>query len=97
VAISQRKPPPADQAARIVAAMQGMADALIERDQAITDALKAGASVREVALVSGMSTRTIQTIGHDNGWPTPAQKKRREEEAATREGWNDFFKTYQRP
>lgn len=74
-------------AERIVRAVEALAAAKVERDQALTDALKAGASVREVAAVSGMSERQVQTIGHNNGWPSPAQKKRWADEKAYRDAW----------
>ena len=77
-------------AERIVRAMDALAAAKIERDQAITDALKAGASVREVAAVSGMSDRQVQNIGHANGWPTAAQKKRWDAEKAYRAAWRSW-------
>lgn len=47
------------------------------RDAAITAALLAGGSVREVATLTGMSPTTIQKIGHAGGWPSKTQKAAR--------------------
>ena len=87
----ERKPPPIEHAHRITAAVQALADAKVERDEAIADALKAGGSIREVAQFAGMSTRSIQLIGHANGWPTPKQVKAREEAAAERAKWDAYL------
>jgi transposase len=89
-------PTPDDAAARLVAAMDGMKSALVERDQAVADALKAGGSVREVAAITGRSTTTIQKIGHDNGWPTPAMKRKWAEEKARRGEWMRLVEQFQR-
>jgi hypothetical protein len=64
--------------------MDALAAAKRERDEAISDAVERGGSVRQVAAIfvrqvaaiSGLSDRTVQTIGHDNGWPTAAQRKK---------------------
>ena len=85
---------PEDAVARLVAAMQGVKDAYTERDQAVADALKAGGSVREVAAITGMSTTTIQKLGHDNGWPSEAQKRRWAAEKAERQRWVDLVEDY---
>ncbi|HET6910173.1 MAG TPA: hypothetical protein VFH54_12595 [Mycobacteriales bacterium] len=77
-------------AERIAKAMQAYEDARAERDRAIAAALKADASIREVAAFTGMSTSTIQAIGHRNGWPTAEQKRRRAEEKAERDAWRRF-------
>lgn len=77
----------AKQVERISAAMQGLIDAQTERDQAIAAALKGGASVREVAAFTGLAPATVLRIGHKNGWPTEAQKRRQAEEKAERERW----------
>lgn len=67
--------------------MAGMEAAKTERDAAVTAALKADLSVREVAAISGMSTRTVQNIGHANGWPTAAQRKRWDDKKAADAAW----------
>lgn len=74
-------------AERIAAAMAGMEAAKTERDEAVAAALKADLSVREVAAISGMSTATVQKIGHANGWPTPAQRKRWHDKKAADAAW----------
>lgn len=74
-------------AERIAAAMAGMEAAKSERDDAIASALKADLSIRQVAAISGMSTRTVQDIGHANGWPTPAQRKRWDDQKAEKAAW----------
>lgn len=75
---------------RIAKAMQQLEDAQVERDQAIASALKAGASVREVAAFTGLSTTTVQKIGHMHGWPTAAQRQRWDAEKAGRDAWRRF-------
>lgn len=75
------------QVERLAAAMQGLQDAHRERDDAVASALKAGASVREVANFTGLSTSTVQKIGHMNGWPTATQKQRWADEKAERDAW----------
>lgn len=67
---------------RILAAQQADAAAHEAFVQAVVDALKHGASVREVATLTGLSPRTVFAWGHANGWPTAAQKKARDEIAA---------------
>lgn len=42
--------------------------------QSVVDALKAGASVREIQLALGLSAPTIVKWGHAGGWPTPEQR-----------------------
>lgn len=61
---------------------QALRDALTARDRAeeqlhtaVADALKAGGSVRQVALFTGLSTNTVQRWGREGGWPTDAQRK----------------------
>lgn len=78
------------QVERIAAAMQAVENATHEREQAIADALKAGASVREIAAFTGMSPTTVQKIGHMNGWPTATQKQRRSELATERDAWRRY-------
>lgn len=41
---------------------------------AVAEALKAGASVRELAKAAGLSTTTVQKWGREHGWPTEQQK-----------------------
>lgn len=67
--------------------MLGMTTAKDERDAAVTAALKADMSVREVGVITGMSTTTVQKIGHANGWPTAAQRKRWDEKKAADDAW----------
>lgn len=86
-----------EHAARIFRAVEALAAARVERDDAMVDALKAGASVREVAAAAGMSVRQTQTIGHANGWPTPAQKKRWADEQAERDRWVRMVEDHRKP
>jgi hypothetical protein len=81
-------------AERLVGAVDGLAAAKVERDQAVTDALKADLSVRAVAAITGLSTRTVQDIGHANGWPTAAQRKRWD---AKKQASDDFIAKYAPP
>lgn len=69
---------PASKAQRIVEAVVALREAEVERDLAITAALKAGGSVREVAAIAGLSPSRIAQIGHANGWPSEAQKDARD-------------------
>lgn len=73
---------PPEHAARIRAALTGKTDADAELRAAVVGALKAGGSVREVMAVSGLSNDTVQRWGREGGWPTPAQRKAREETRA---------------
>lgn len=90
----QRKPVPEEQAARILRAVEALEAARVERDQAMTDALKAGSSLREVAAAAGMSVSQTQKIGHANGWPTPAQKKKWDDEKAERDRFAAYVDLY---
>ena len=94
--VDQRRKVPDEHAARIIRAVEQLAAAKQERDAAITAALKADASVREVAICSGMSTSSVQQIGKANGWPTDAQKARRAAEKAERERWLEYVEAYRR-
>lgn len=76
---------------RIVAAMDGMIAAKVERDQAVADALKADMSIREAAAVSGMSPTTVQKIGRDNGWPTAKQRREWDTAKAESEAFKDRY------
>ena len=67
--------------------MLGMTTAKDERDAAVTAALKADMSVREVAVITGVSTTTVQKIGHASGWPTAAQRHRWDEKKAADDAW----------
>lgn len=51
-----------------------------ERDlrATVVEALKAGASTREVGKVTGLASNTVTKWGHEGGWPTPEQKAERE-------------------
>lgn len=70
---------PPSQAKRLDAARDAREKADDEFRTAVVAALKAGGSIREVAELSGLSTRTVQDWGHAGGWPTKAQKATREE------------------
>jgi len=82
---------PAKHAARIVAAKHASVLAAAELRTAVVTALKAGASVREVAKVAGMSTNTVQRWGHDDGWPTEAQKREWARAREEREAMYEHF------
>lgn len=70
---------PPDKARRLDAAREARDQADDEFRSAVVAALKAGGSIREVAELSGLSTRTVQDWGHAGGWPTKAQKAARAE------------------
>lgn len=70
---------PPTQARRLADATRAREQADEEFRTAVVAALKAGGSIREVAELSGLSTRTVQDWGHAGGWPTKAQKAAREE------------------
>jgi hypothetical protein len=86
---------PDDLAARVIAAMEGLTAAKLERDEALAAALNGGGSVREVAMISGMSERQVQNIGHANGWPSAAIKRAREAATADRKAWAAAIDAYQ--
>lgn len=69
---------PDAEAARLRAAVerraQVVADAEAEVRAAVTAALLAGGSVREVARVSGLSPTTVEKYGRAGGWPSAEQK-----------------------
>lgn len=79
---------PEELAARITAAQAGLEAAKEERDEAIAAALRAGGSLRQVSAIAGMSQSQVQIIGHARGWPTPAMKKAREQQAEDRARWD---------
>ena len=64
---------PPDLLARIKAAQSAAVEADEEVKSAVADALKADASVREIAAATGLSTNTVQKWGRDRGWPTQEQ------------------------
>lgn len=69
---------PPDDAQRLAAARDAKEAADDEFRSAVVDALKAGGSIREVAQLAEISTRTVQDWGHAGGWPTAEQKRARE-------------------
>lgn len=75
------------QSDRLAAAMKGVEDAEIERELAVADALKGGASIRAVSEFTGLSTTTVQKYGHKHGWPTATQRQKWADEAASRDEW----------
>lgn len=83
-----------EHARRIVEAVQALEAACAERDVAMADALKAGASVREVAAAAGTGVTQAQKIGEDNGWPTAAQHRQWNEANAEREKWELLVQQY---
>ena len=83
--------PPDDAIERLVAATDALAAALAEREAAVVDALKRGGSVRQVSAISGLSDKTVQRIGHANGWPTAAQRKKWADEKAARDAFKERF------
>lgn len=68
---------PPDNANRLAAARDAKEAADDEFRSAVVDALKAGGSIREVAQLAAISTRTVQDWGHAGGWPTTEQKAAR--------------------
>jgi hypothetical protein len=88
--VDQRRYPPVEKAERIVAAMQAMKDAKVERDLAIADALNSGGSVRMVADVAGMSTNAIMAIARANGYPSKKIVAEREAKAAENARWQQL-------
>ena len=56
----------------------------------VVDAMKAGASHREVAPAAGISDRTALRWGHANGWPTAAQKRAAADAKAARDEIDDL-------
>jgi uncharacterized protein YjcR len=62
-------------AARIRAAVAGVRRAQEKLEMAVAQALKNGASVREVAEL-GLSANTVQKYGRAHGWPTEENRER---------------------
>lgn len=79
---------PPEHAQRILAARAARDDADQAYRTAVVDALKAGASVREVAKVAGLSTNTVDRWGREGGWPTAAQKKAWDAAREANSEWN---------
>lgn len=69
---------PEKQAQRLVAAGKARAEATVELEDAIVDALRAGGSYAEVAVLVGMTKAGVYAIGKRHGWPTAAEVARRE-------------------
>lgn len=68
----QRKGVVPPKIAEELASIRDEAEAVrIRRDKLVMAALRAGASFREISIVSGLSTNTVQLIGRKNGWPPP--------------------------
>jgi transposase-like protein len=62
-------------AAGIRAAVDGVRRAQEKLEKAVAQALKNGASVREVAEL-GLSANTVQKYGRAHGWPTEENRER---------------------
>lgn len=84
---------PPEHAARIHAAIAGKEAADTELRESVVDALKAGASVREVMKVSGLANDTVQRWGREGGWPTPQQKAARDAAKTRRAEWRRIMET----
>lgn len=78
---------PDAEGARIIAALASRDTAQEEVELAIADALKAGASVRELAAFTGLSGTTIQKYGKAHGWPSEAQREAWDARTAERDEW----------
>jgi hypothetical protein len=79
-------------AARIRAALDGVRKAQEKLERAVAQALKNGASVREVAEL-GLSANTVQKYGRAHGWPTVENRERfyeSRDDRDEREGCGDF-------
>lgn len=73
---------------RLLAALKGKAAADEELKEAVAAALRAGGSVREVAKIAGLSTRTVQDWGRARGWPTPEMLARIEARKRQSDPWD---------
>ncbi|GAB3776847.1 uncharacterized protein YjcR [Nocardioides ginsengisegetis] len=80
---------PPDHAARLIALRDQADTAAAAFKDAVADALKAGGSVREVAKVTGLSTRTVREWGTARGWPTQEQKTVNTERRRRNAEWRD--------
>lgn len=78
---------PEAEGARILAALSRREEAQQEVEQSIAGAIKAGASVRELAAFTGLSGTTIQKHGRAHGWPTVEQKNAWDARTAERDEW----------
>jgi hypothetical protein len=76
-------------AARIRAAVAGVARAQQTLEQAVARALRNGASVRAVA-EQGLSANTVQKYGRAHGWPTEINRERFYESRFDREERESF-------
>lgn len=56
--------------------------------QGVADALKAGAGVRAIARLTGLSSNTVSLWGAQRGWPTAAQKRVETERKARKAAWD---------
>jgi hypothetical protein len=62
-------------AARVRAALAGVRKAQQKLEKVVAEALKNGASVREVAVL-GLAANTVQKYGRTHGWPTEENRER---------------------
>ena len=69
---------------RIRVALAGVRDAQAELEEAVAQALLAGASIRAVAEL-GLSPNTVQKYGARHGWPTEENRSRFNESRSDRE------------
>jgi transposase-like protein len=76
---------PPEHLARIEALRKLLADTEQELHQAVADALNAGASIRELAKVTGLSGNTVQAWGRANGWPSEIRQRVKAEKQAARD------------
>jgi hypothetical protein len=78
---------PEPEGQRILDALALRAESQEQLEVAVADALKAGASVRELAAFAGLSVTTIQKYGRAHGWPTVEQKNAWDARRAERDEW----------
>ncbi|AYR01536.1 helix-turn-helix DNA-binding domain protein [Arthrobacter phage Seahorse] len=78
---------PEPEGQRITDALALRAEAQQQVELAVSDALKAGGSVREVAAISGLSGTTVQKYGRAHGWPTQEQRDGWEAAKASQDEW----------
>lgn len=75
---------PEPEASRLVDAIERRAQVVADSDAevraAVTAALLAGGSVREVAKLAGMSPTTVEKYGRAGGWPSAEQRAAWEED-----------------
>ena len=65
---------PAHQLAQLLRAQALSKEAKVLYEQAVTNALNSGGSVREVGERTGLSTTTVQRYGHAHGWPSQERR-----------------------